>query len=280
MVKEFQRLSGDNPVRFVITTGDNVYGTVDLILRFNNTGDKDSHWETRFFRPYEPFIRAVFPSTRASGITMEMRPRIAATSPLISIISSFRRTCPSRYYRFSYGGLADFFALDSTANSEERTAAHRVSKRWTTSSSGCKQILRESRFPGRFRISTTRPLMQVRDIHQPQRTCSTSWMLLRAAESKSRFPATNTTFNSAKRMRRLAIFGMWYRAQAASYGPAMFGIRWIGLKIEGWAAVLHFLSVEIDGTEMRITPISPNGIEVVDNATVRRFHMPLRVTLD
>ena len=37
-------------------------------------------------------------------------------------------------------------------------------------------------------------------------------------------------------------------------------------QIEGWAAALHFLSVEIDGKEMRITPISPNGIEVVDKA--------------
>ena len=53
MIKEFQRLSGDNPVRFVITLGDNIYGTLNFMLRFKDTGDKDSHWESRFFRPYQ-----------------------------------------------------------------------------------------------------------------------------------------------------------------------------------------------------------------------------------
>lgn len=33
-------------------------------------------------------------------------------------IFSFRRTIPARYYTFSFGGLADFFALDSTDNTE------------------------------------------------------------------------------------------------------------------------------------------------------------------
>ncbi|MEP6717451.1 MAG: hypothetical protein ABJC09_17915, partial [Terriglobia bacterium] len=34
--------------------------------------------------------------------------------------------------------------------------------------------------------------------------------------------------------------------------------------IAGWAAMHQFLSVEIDGSEMRITPISPENDKVVD----------------
>ena len=48
--------------------------------------------------------------------------------------------------------------------------------------------------------------------------------------------------------------------------------------IEGWAAELHFLSVEIEGKEMRITPIFARPAEVVD-ANGRKIDMPLRVTL-
>ena len=50
-------------------------------------------------------------------------------------------------------------------------------------------------------------------------------------------------------------------------------------QIEGWASALHFLSVEIEGREMRITPIFPSPTDVV-SADGRKIEMPLRVTLD
>ena len=117
MIKEFQRLSGDNPVRFVITVGDNIYGTLSFMLRFNNTGDKDSHWESRFFRPYQALIAKIpfYPSLgNHDGNETENRADLAAYLDNFF----FPAHVPSRYYRFSYGGLADFFALDSTTNSE------------------------------------------------------------------------------------------------------------------------------------------------------------------
>jgi hypothetical protein len=48
--------------------------------------------------------------------------------------------------------------------------------------------------------------------------------------------------------------------------------------IEGWAAQYHFLVVEIDKKEMRITPRSFETVTVVDHSG-RRINMPLRVTL-
>ena len=117
MLKEFQRLSGDNPVRFVITTGDNVYGQIGLTLRFSNTGDKDTHWDAKFFRPYERLIGRIpfYPSLgNHDGNETESR------GDLMAYLDNFffPGHTASRYYRFSFGGLVDFFALDSTTNSE------------------------------------------------------------------------------------------------------------------------------------------------------------------
>jgi hypothetical protein len=50
-------------------------------------------------------------------------------------------------------------------------------------------------------------------------------------------------------------------------------------QIEGWAPVLNFLSVEIEGREMRITPISPSTFDVV-GSNGKKIEMPLKVTLD
>ena len=59
MWADFQKNWGDNPVRFVITTGDNLYGTLGLTLRFRDTGNKDTDWGAKFFRPYEPVIARI-----------------------------------------------------------------------------------------------------------------------------------------------------------------------------------------------------------------------------
>ena len=50
-------------------------------------------------------------------------------------------------------------------------------------------------------------------------------------------------------------------------------------QIEGWAAGLHFLSVEIQGREMRITPIFALPTEVVTKDG-QKVTLPLRVSLD
>jgi hypothetical protein len=47
MVKELQKHDGDNPVRFVLTTGDNIYGRFGITLRFRDTGDDDDEWDSK-----------------------------------------------------------------------------------------------------------------------------------------------------------------------------------------------------------------------------------------
>ena len=49
-------------------------------------------------------------------------------------------------------------------------------------------------------------------------------------------------------------------------------------QIEGWAAKLHFLMVEIEGKEMRISPRSFEPIAILDRSG-RQVEMPLKVTI-
>ena len=60
---DHNRNSPHNPIRFVLTTGDNIYGAkrfgfIGGSLR-SKTGNKDSHWGKKFFEPYQNLIRHI-----------------------------------------------------------------------------------------------------------------------------------------------------------------------------------------------------------------------------
>ncbi len=108
-----ERQAGDNPVRFVLTTGDNLYGNRYWFGLLTSSGSRDSDWEERFFRPYEEILRSIpfYPTLgNHDGDARESRDDLAAYLDNFF----FPAPRPSRYYRFNFGGLADFFALDST----------------------------------------------------------------------------------------------------------------------------------------------------------------------
>ena len=277
MIKEFQRRSGDNPVRFVITVGDNVYGALNFLLRYNNTGDKDSHWESRFFRPYAALIAKIpfYPSLgNHDGNETENRADLAAYLDNFF----FPAHVPSRYYRFSYGGLADFFALDSTANSESGPPRLAYSKDgeqfgWL------KTNLAQSRAPWKI------PYMHHPPYNAgPRHPAAAQDMehfleVFKRNGVKVSFSGHEHNFQFSKKNAetgniRYVLSGAGGELRTGDVRDAMDAAN-----IEGWAAALHFLSVEIDGREMRITPISPNGMEIVDK-NGGKIAMPLRVTLD
>ena len=277
MIKEFQRLSGDNPVRFVITLGDNIYGTVNLILRFNGTGDKDSHWETRFFRPYQSLISQIpfYPSLgNHDGNDTENRGDLAAYLDNFF----FPAHVPSRYYRFSYGGLADFFALDTTANTESGPPRNAFEKdgdefAWL------KKNLGESRTPWKIPYMHHPPFNAGPRHPSSAKDLQHFMDIFKSSGVKVSFAGHEHNFQFSKQNAetgniRYVVSGAGGELRTGEVRDAMQDSN-----IEGWAAVLHFLSVEIDGREMKITPISPNGIEVVDKDS-KKIPMPLRVTLD
>lgn len=115
MAREFEaRRQSDNPVRFVLTTGDNVYGTRWSIYKLA-TGDSDRRWGSTFFEPYAPMLGHVpFYMTLGNHDGNESESRGDLAQQLDNFF--FPGNQPARWYAFSYGGLVEFFALDTTEN--------------------------------------------------------------------------------------------------------------------------------------------------------------------
>jgi tartrate-resistant acid phosphatase type 5 len=123
LLDEFTRLSATaNPVRFVLTTGDNIYGDIsNWLFGIRHTGAEDRDWGPKFFEPYQGVLAHVpfFPTLgNHDGNETERRKDLAAYLDNFF----FPGDRQARYYQFNYGGLADFFALDSTMNTESGPA--------------------------------------------------------------------------------------------------------------------------------------------------------------
>jgi len=106
------RAAGPDPIRFVLTTGDNIYGTGFGGFRIGS-GSDDSDWWSRFFQPYAEILRRIpFYPTLGNHDGNESEKHADLPAYLDNFF--FPGGEPRRYYRFQYAGLADFFALDST----------------------------------------------------------------------------------------------------------------------------------------------------------------------
>lgn len=120
MSAEFERrAASDNPVRFVITTGDNIYGDIStVVFGIRHTGNEDRDWQKKFFEPYEQLLAHIpFYPTLGNHDGNETENRGDLPAYLDNFF--FPEDKPARWYSFNFGGgLADFFALDSTRNSE------------------------------------------------------------------------------------------------------------------------------------------------------------------
>ena len=112
-----EKSSSDNPIRFVITTGDNIYAdkrSSPTITRSSpGSGDKDSHWEAKFFWPYRDVLRYIpfYPCPGNHDGDESEQP-----GDLEVYLDNF--FLATRYYSFRFSRLAEFFSLDSTANSK------------------------------------------------------------------------------------------------------------------------------------------------------------------
>ncbi|HSR66869.1 MAG TPA: metallophosphoesterase [Acidobacteriota bacterium] len=109
-----QREKG-NPVRFVLTTGDNIYGS--FLYRFK-TGKRDRHWHKRFFDPFRQLLPHVpfYPSLgNHDGDETESEDDfpVYADNFFLPPMGSLEGST-ARYYGVSFAGLALFLILDST----------------------------------------------------------------------------------------------------------------------------------------------------------------------
>lgn len=273
MTSEYRKHAGSGcPVRFVISTGDNIYGW----LTRGYTGNSDKHWETKFFKPYASLLAEIpfFPVLgNHDGNESEKRSDL----PVYLDNFFFPEDRPGRYYRFSYGGLADFFALDSTRNSE--TGARRPAylengpqHKWLVQNLGSSEV------PWKIPYFH-HPAFTAGPLHRPSGEKLAHFVSLfqqngvRVVFSGHEHNFQWSAGDNATGHIRYVVSGAGGELRRRSVLKRMNAAH-----IEGWSDQSHFLSVEIHGREMKITPLSFAPITVL-NPEGNKISAPLTVSL-
>jgi hypothetical protein len=265
MWDEFQRRAKTaNPVRFILSVGDNIYGNLAGYLGgVGHTGADDLDWAPKFFQPYEPLIARVpfFPTLgNHDGNETERR----ADLPAILDNFAYPGDKPARYYKFTYGGLAEFFALDSTRNTESGPAQ----AAYLEDSPQFHWMQAEFAKP--------HPLWVIPYFHHPPFTAGPlhaaslhelqHWLTLFAASGvKVAFNGHEHNFqvseaNAATGGIQFIVSGAGGELRAGNVQKKMKGAN-----IRAWAPENHFLVVEIEGAAMKVTPLSYEPMKVVDS---------------
>jgi tartrate-resistant acid phosphatase type 5 len=278
MWEEFQRRSTTaNPVRFIISTGDNIYGNIaGFLIGFSHTGADDRDWIPKWFDPYAPLIARVpfFPTLgNHDGNETEARGDLAAYLDNFP----FPGDKPARYYNFTYGGLAEFFALDSTKNSESgppRAAFLEDSPQfhWMQSEFAKPK-------PAWVIPYFHHPPFNAGPLHAPSIRDLDHWVRLFGASGvKVAFNGHEHNFqmsevNELSRGIRFFTSGAGGELRAGNVLKKMKSRN-----IAAWAPENHFLVVEIEGKTMRVTPQSFMAMDVRDSDG-RSVTLPITVTL-
>ena len=249
------------PVRFVLTLGDNVYADLELKLAYIRSGDLDAHWETKFFRPYRDILREVpFLPTLGNHDGNGSENRGDLSVYLDDFFFPGNR--PARWYTFTWGEFAQFFALDSTDSTE---------------SGPPKPVYRpggeESTWLSRTLAAST-ATWKIPYFHHPIYNAG-------PRHGSSYYDLRHWVEMFRKSGVRLVLSGHEHNFQYSD-ASATNGILYVvsgsggelrtgdvrrhmsSAHIAGWAASRQFLSIEIEGRQARVQPISPDGIRVVD----------------
>jgi hypothetical protein len=274
MWEEFERHNGaDNPVRFVITTGDNIYA--DGLLE-RRSGDRDRDWGQKFFEPYERLLAHIpfYPSLgNHDGNESERRDDL-----IVYLDNFFFPTLEaSRHYGFSYGELADFFALDTTLNTLEGPplpayAAESDQFKWLS------QALPASRAPWRIPYFH-HPPFGAGPRHEPSLGALGHFMdLFKRYGTRVVFSGHEHNFQFSESNERTGSIRFVISGAGGELRRGDVRRDMERTNIAGWAPQAHFLLVNIERSEMRITPISWQPVKVMDK-NGKRIEMPLRITL-
>jgi hypothetical protein len=277
MWNELQRRENSaNPVRFVLTTGDNIYGDVSTFLfGVKNTGNQDSDWRRKFFEPYREILaRIPFYPTLGNHDGNETENREDLTTYLDNFF--FPGDRPARWYTFTYAGLAQFFALDSTLNTESgppRPAFLENGEEFQW----MQRVIPASTAMWKIPYFHNPPF-NAGPRHAPSYHALEHWVRLFAQSG------VKVVFN-----------GHEHNFQFSEVNALSGGIRFVtsgsggqlrggdvrskmrDANIAGFAAENQFLIVEIDGKTMHITPRGFEEVKVRD-ANGAAIPMPLTVT--
>ena len=277
MWSEYAKRAGTaNPIRFILTMGDNIYAIVNIASLIINSGNQDRDWDTKFYGPYRELLQHIpfHPSLgNHDGNGSENR------SDLGVYLDNFffPENRPARYYTFSFGGLADFFALDSTDNTEAGPPAPqygRSSPQWPW----MQQAFAASTAPWKIPYFH-HPPFTAGPAHPSSFTALHHWMqLFERSGVKVVFTGHehNLQFsqdNDATGHIRYIVSGAGGQLREGDVTQKMAAAH-----IEAWAAHRHFLVVEIEGRTMRVTPISYESF-AVRNSAHQALAMPFVIDL-
>jgi hypothetical protein len=278
MWDEFQkRAKTDSPVRFILSLGDNIYGDVAGFLGgAGHTGSSDQDWTTKFFAPYEQMIaRVPFYPTLGNHDGNETESR--GDLPVILDNFAFPQDKPARYYKFAYADLAEFFALDSTKNTERGSSA----PAYLEDSAQFHWMQAEFAKP--------HPMWVIPYFHHPPFTAGP----LHAA-SLSQLAHWIKIFSDAGV--KVVLNGHEHNFQMSEANAQTNGINFFvsgaggelragdvrkkmkKANIRAWAPENHFLVIEIDGKTMKVTPLSSEPMHVVDSDG-SPVALPITITL-
>ncbi len=265
MLAEYRRRAQTpDPVRFVITVGDNIYSNVNLAYFQRGSGAADRDWAPKFYGPYKSILEQIpFLPTLGNhdGNASESR------GDLVTYLDNFffPGNRPARWYRFDYGGLAEFFALDSTENSltghpTPAFAPDGEQSKWLASA------LSASRTPWKIPYFH-HPPFNAGPGHGSSYGVLRHWVDLFAKsgvkvvftghEHNYQFSTADETTGGA----RYIVSGAGGELRGGNISSEMQRAH-----IAGFAPVHHFLVVEIDGSAMRITPLSTDKVVPRDSA--------------
>jgi hypothetical protein len=277
MWNEFRRREGaGEPVRFVLTTGDNIYGDFNGAPGVPHSGSADADWEPKFFTPYRELLGQIpfLPSIgNHDGNASENRGDLATYLDNFF----FPRNKPARWYEYHFGGLADFFALDS---SENTTSGHPspnyapggAESRWLTSA------MAKSTAPWKIPYFH-HPPFNAGPGHGASYDALQHWVNLFARSGvKVVFTGHEHNFQFSEDSDATGHVRYVISGSGGELRPANIMGNMARAHIAGWAPVRQFLVVEIAGRTMRITPVSTDPVEVRD-AAGEAVSMPLVIRL-
>jgi len=267
MEEEFKKLENSNdPVRFVISAGDNIYGKIA------SGGSRDRDWEAKFFLPYEYLLKSVpFKAVLGNHDGNESEAR----ADLAVCLDNF--FMPGRWYRFAYANFAEFVALDSTANTESGPpapayAANGKQSEWLQSALAAPPL------PWRFAV-LHHPMFSAGPGHTASLGKLQHWFnLFQTSHVQAVFSGHEHNLQFSERNANTGNMQFVVSGSGGELRAGSVRKRMKVSNIHSWANQNQFLIVRMQDNEMAIQPVGTNSQPVnLRDENSRPVEQPVRV---
>jgi hypothetical protein len=265
MAEEFKRLeSQGRHVRFVISTGDIIYG------KFSASGADDRDWESKFFSPYQDILRAI-PFKTILG-NHDGNQSESARDLEVCLDNLFM---PGRWYRFNYASFAEFLFLDTTTNQPDRKPEPMHLPNGEQSNWFAAQLAKPP-LPWRI-VAMHHPMFTAGPNHKPFLEAAPHWFLaMRSAGVQTVFSGHEHNLQISENNEATGNMQFIVAGAGGELRPSSVRKKMAERHIAAWSNQNHFVVVHIDGRDMTIEPIGFEPIRLRGN-TGSPVTLPVRV---